>query len=297
MSKVKTLLLFLSLSTLLALVIVVPSAQCDEEVTETAVNPPVENYIPNTIRENNTPLSERSYGIAFGGRRVQSELSVDDLLEQSVSENIYLVGKILADLEAATEAVREQMQTRPEAVNPFVVTDTRKNCLAAIKKLEECYANITGNILNENPEYVKAKGDLETMRAELVGLRLEHYGTFAPLTIKIGFNPVEQREEAVYLDGNPVRFRMVMIPGPSGGSIVSLQKDAKAGVFAPMACNNIAGYPLSADGSRTITLTVGRERYSGPEEALKGLCNSYGVQPDKALGLIREGTQYVVAAK
>lgn len=128
------------------------------------------------------------------------------------------------------------------------------------------------------------------------GLHRELYGTFAPLTIKVRFNAVEQREEAVYMDGSPVRFKLVMIPGSYGGSIVSLQKDAKLGIYAPMSCNNISGCPLNADGSRIVTLTVGRERYPSSEEALKGLARDYKVQESKAFDLIREKAQYVVTA-
>ena len=130
----------------------------------------------------------------------------------------------------------------------------------------------------------------EETRNRVNGLRQEMYGTFTPLTIKVKFNPVQQKvEKAVYLDNNDLDFVAVVVPGRFGGSIVSLQKDIKSGLYAPMSCNNIAGYPLDADGFRTITLTVGVERYASPEEALKGLCNTYRVDPARAPALIRNG--------
>ena len=127
-------------------------------------------------------------------------------------------------------------------------------------------------------------------RNRVNGLRQEMYGTFTPLTIKVKFNPVQQKvEKAVYLDNNDLDFVAVVVPGRFGGSIVSLQKDIKSGLYAPMSCNNIAGYPLDADGYRMLTLTVGAERYASPEEALKGLCNTYRVDPARAPALIRNG--------
>ena len=311
MSKVKTLLLLLIA---LALLVAIPqSAQCGEQsnqpdvastATPTDNSTVIENYnieyekppAKDTVL---TPEKFQEYQKGniptLGTRGVRiKKTNYAGMSDNELSEALAIKLWELAEMS-------ENMKAR-SAVGEFEVPiGTLERIESLAGRIKEASSTTMTNKVDRN---LKHSVELVALKAQVAnaeltsgetrnrvnGLHQEMYGTFTPLTIRVKFNPVQQKvEKAVYLNGNDLDFVAVVVPGRFGGSIVSLQKDIKSGLYAPMSCNNIAGYPLDADGYRMLTLTVGAERYASPEEALKGLCDTYRVDPDRALALIRNG--------